>query len=141
MKILVPVDGSENSLRAAQYVLGMAKTHPSLEVTLLTVACFYDSRYMADTWVNEEQLNRQCELTFARKLAEAKKIFEDAGVFVNTVLLSGDPAESIISFVETEGIDKVVMGSRGLSPFKGMIFGSVTYKVLSSVKVPVTIIK
>lgn len=141
MKVLVPVDGSENSLRAARYVLKMAKTHPSLEVTLLSVACFYDIRYMAEAWVNEEQINRQCELTFAQKLAEAKKIFEEEGVSVNTVLLSGDPAEAIISYVEKEGVDKVVMGSRGLSPFKGMIFGSVTYKVLSNVKVPVTIIK
>lgn len=45
MKVLVPVDGSENSVRVAEYVLMMAKNHPSMEVILLAVACHYDASY------------------------------------------------------------------------------------------------
>jgi len=38
MKVLVPVDGSENSMRALEYVLKIAKSHPSVEVTLVVAA-------------------------------------------------------------------------------------------------------
>lgn len=141
MKILVPVDGSENSLRAARYALQMAKTHPSVEVTLLTVACFYDAGYISDSWAKIELLDPRCEEIFAKRLDEVKKIFEDEGVPVSTELMTGEPGKVIKSYVEEKNIDKVVMGSRGFSPFKAMILGSIAYKVLSTVKVPVTIIK
>ncbi len=144
MKLLVPVDGSENSLRAIQYVLKMAKTHPSMEVILLTAACPTDIIYFAtDPFIGTSgtQVYQQCESTFSEKLAAAKKIFDEAGIPVKAELIHGDPAQTIISYIEDKGIDKVVMGSRGLSPLKGIVFGSVTYKVLSNVKIPVTVVK
>jgi nucleotide-binding universal stress UspA family protein len=141
MKILVPVDGSDNSKRAAEYVLKMAKNHPSYEITIVSVACHYDMDYFADMWVSGEEVNAKCDTMYARYLEDIKKIFDDAGVSVKTELLAGEPPKAIIRYVEENGIDKVVMGSRGLSPFKGMVLGSVTYKVLNSVSVPVTIVK
>jgi len=141
MKVLVPVDGSENSMRAVDYVLNMVKTNPTVEVTLLAVACHYDALYLADSFVGEEVPNQECKDLFAGRLYIAKKIFDDAGVPVTAELLAGDPGKVIVSYVEEKGIDKVVMGSRGLGPLMGMVLGSVTHKVLNSVRVPMTIIK
>ncbi|OAT82273.1 universal stress protein [Desulfotomaculum copahuensis] len=141
MKVLVPVDGSENALRAAQYVLQMAKTHSLVEVSLLAVACDYDAVYYGGGIVEQDVLNQRCREQFAEKLNEAKKIFDEAGVTVNSELRTGDPGREIIKYVNENGIDKVVMGSRGLSAFSAMILGSVAYKVLHGVKVPVTIVK
>ena len=47
----------------------------------------------------------------------------------------------IIHYVGKNGIDKIIMVSRGLSPLKAAVVGSVTYKVLHNVKIPVTVIK
>lgn len=47
----------------------------------------------------------------------------------------------IVSCAHEKEMDKVVMGSRGLNPFMGMVLCSVTYKVLHSVNVPVTVVK
>lgn len=142
MKVLVPVDGSENSLRAAEYALNMVKTHPKTEVTLVSVPCSYETAYFAEATYEAESANRECSLVFGDRLAKVKQNFEDAGLPVKAELLSeGDPARVISSYAEAGGFDKIVMGSRGLSPFKGMVLGSVAYKVLNSVSIPVTIIK
>lgn len=141
MKVLVPVDGSENSMRAVEFALQMAKNHPAVEVILLAVACHYETRYFEGYAVDGELLSRQCQEQFAEVLHKASQVFTDAGVEVKTEMLTGDPGTAIAGYVEDNGIDRVIMGSRGLSPFKGMILGSVTYKVLHNVKVPVTVVK
>ena len=48
---------------------------------------------------------------------------------VHARLESGDPADSILRCIETDNIDCVVMGSRGLSNLKGIFLGSVSHKV------------
>lgn len=140
MKVLVPVDGSENSMRAVSYVFNMAKSHPSIEITLLTVACLY-ANYIGETVLNLEEINVDCRKRSSLKLEDAKNYFTDRGVSVNAVLMQGEPADVIIDYVEKNGINKIIIGSRGLGPLKAAIMGSVTYKVLHNVKIPVTVIK
>jgi len=141
VKILLPVDGSENSLRAARYVLNMAQKHPSLEITLLTAACDFNDVYFTEAYVDTQDANRRCLDAAKKDLARVKKLFDEAGVPVETEILAGDPGNIIVSYAQEKGVDKVVMGSRGLNPLMGMVLGSVAYKVLHGVKVPVTIIK
>ncbi len=141
MKVLVPVDGSDNSLRAAQYVLKMTLNHPSVEVTLLTVACNFIGAVYAEIYVDNQQVMRTCLEAAKMDLEKVKKIFDGAGVKVNTEILTGDPGNVIVDYARDKGVDKVVMGSRGLNPILGTVLGSVTYKVLHGVKVPVTVVK
>jgi len=68
-------------------------------------------------------------------------MFTDAELDVEDVILGGDPATIIIDYINEHGLDRVIMGSRGQGSIKGLILGSVAYKVLGKVKVPVTIIK
>ncbi|SFH18611.1 Universal stress protein family protein [Desulfotomaculum arcticum] len=86
-------------------------------------------------------INEECRQQFALILENAKTIFSDQGVSVNAVLMQGDPASVLINYVEKNGIDKIIIGSRGLGLLKSAILGSVTYKVLHNVKIPVTVIK
>lgn len=140
MKVLIPVDGSENSMRAVEYVLKMVKTHPKMEVTLLAVACSYQN-YNSEAILVEDAVNKDCQSLFNSKLDAAKNVFVNDGISVNAILLQGEPADQIIHYVEKNGIDKIVMGSRGLGLLKAAVLGSVTYKVLNNVGIPVTIIK
>ena len=50
---------------------------------------------------------------------------------VDARLEVGDPADRILNCIETENIDCVVMGSRGLNDLKGLFLGSVSHKVAS----------
>ena len=42
---------------------------------------------------------------------------------------AGDPADRILKCIDSEKIDCVIMGSRGLNNFKGLFLGSVSHKV------------
>lgn len=56
MKVLVPVDGSENSMRAVSYAMKIAKTHSKVEVTLHAVACVY-ANYSGEAVMIEDTVN------------------------------------------------------------------------------------
>ena len=138
MKILVPVDGSANARRAAKFAIDMAKSDPTVEITILAVACLHtDFKFEAAGM--KEPTNEECKNLFSARLEEAKKMFDDAGVKVKADFMQGEAANSIISYADKFKIDQIIMGSKGIGGFKGL--GSVTYKVLNGVKKPVTVIK
>ena len=60
----------------------------------------------------------------------AKRLAEKNGVEnVDTRLEVGDPANIILKCIDSEKIDCVIMGSRGLNDLKGLLLGSVSHKV------------
>lgn len=141
MKILVPVDGSENSLRAVEYAAKLKESHAANDVTLFTVACYGEPMAMSETFVTFEDYSKACIISNKGKVDRAKEIFDKKGLAVNTEVIAGDPADVILAYLDKNGFDKVIMGSRGLGSVKGMLLGSVSHKVLNAAKVPVTIIK
>ena len=53
-----------------------------------------------------------------------------SGVTVERVADSGDPALRIAAFARTHGVDLIMMPTHGLGPFRTLLMGSVTSKVL-----------
>ncbi len=63
-------------------------------------------------------------------LEKASETAREAGVEeVETRLLHGDPATTLIELADLEGVDLVVMGSRGMGRVEGVLLGSVSQKV------------
>lgn len=63
-------------------------------------------------------------------LAAARGVAQEKGVAeVATVIGDGDPASRILNCAEKEGVDCIVMGSRGLSDIQALLQGSVSRKV------------
>jgi nucleotide-binding universal stress UspA family protein len=63
-------------------------------------------------------------------VGRAENIARKAGVKkINRVVISGDAADGILACAASEKVDMIVLGSRGLSDFKGLILGSVSHKV------------
>lgn len=60
---------------------------------------------------------------------------------VATEVQVGEPAEEIVDYARLEQIDMIVMGSRGLSPIKELLLGSVSDKVLRTAPCPVLIVR
>jgi nucleotide-binding universal stress UspA family protein len=56
-------------------------------------------------------------------------------------MLKGNPSQEIIKYVNSEEIDQLVIGSRGLNTFQEMVLGSVSHKVMKHVNCPITIVK
>ena len=150
MKVLVPIDGSNNSMRAVNYALGMAKKNPETKFTLLAVATMRMEELLANLsklqrhdseLVNFTELQKQLEEAPKSVLENVKALFEESGIQVETVMLVGDPANRIIQYIADKGFENIIMGSRGMGVLKSAILGSVAYKVLAKTNIPVTIIK
>ena len=74
-------------------------------------------------------------------LAESSKVLNLGGLDGERVLVRGDAASEILSKIETEQIDLVVCGSRGLSAVSGWLLGSVSRKLVHYAKCSVLIVK
>ena len=63
-------------------------------------------------------------------LDRAEKQARKAGVKkISTVISGGDPADVILESAKSKKADMIILGSRGLSDFKGLVLGSVSHKV------------
>lgn len=137
MRIAVAIDGSDNALRAAQHAIYLAEYLPEATLEVIYVADFSkakDDRLLTQS-PESLALAREQKVTPALKLAEEKNIKAEL------TMLKGNPSEAIISYVNDELIDQLILGSRGLNVFQEMILGSVSHKVMKHVRCPVTIVK
>jgi universal stress protein uspA len=126
--ILVPVDGSQESLRAVRLAGELAALMAS-EVYLLYVSPFDASTDEGDvSWLPKSIVRPAAE--------EAQEIFAVAEVLLPECIArerhhrTGIPAEEILRFIDEMGVELVVMSGRKLSRVSGFLLGSVTQTVL-----------
>lgn len=138
-RILVAVDGSEHSLKAARAAAELAR---QLHATELRVVVAFDP---LPSFLGEPNL----QAAINARLDEAQQVMEKAlqaigpmpeGV-VRTEILEGPAAEAILQVAETHQSDLIVMGSRGLGRFAGLLLGSQSQKVVQHASCPVLIVR
>ncbi len=72
LKILVPVDGSENSARAVEYVIGFAAVLKDKEIHVITVRDPMDSLQVHRFWT-DEQIHALCLIPHAGRVRRRSK--------------------------------------------------------------------
>lgn len=138
-KMLVPVDGSENSFRALDQAIFLAKS-TGASVTAMHVIESPPTVYVESQKLLDELLaNYRAES--AKVLDKCKQVANESGVKIETALAEGDAASNITGYAHKEGFDLIIIGSRGLGRFKEMVLGSVSNKVLHHAKCSVIIVK
>jgi nucleotide-binding universal stress UspA family protein len=60
---------------------------------------------------------------------------------VRTILAEGDPAREILAAATAEGVDAIVIGSRGLGKLTALLLGSVSHKVSNQAHCTVIIVR
>ncbi len=137
--LLIPVDGSEASIRALQVGIDKAARAPGTTVHLLNVqpaipasiTDFVRAESVADLHREEGEK----ALVQARALLASTKLDHRVAIEVGPV------AETIAAYAREQACDAIVMGTRGHGPVTGLLLGSVTNKVISLVEIPVTLVK
>ena len=141
LKLMVPVDGSENSSKAVQFLiesLSLYKEAP--EIHLLNVQYAIASGNVKH-FVAHEEIERYYHDEGIAALQPARKLLDQAGVAYTFNTAVGDPAETIARYVREQGCRQIVMGTRGLGAVSGMLMGSVATKVIHLSDVPVLLVK
>ena len=133
-QILIGIDGSEGSNRAAEVGAEMA-SHFGSKITLLYVATSSDSpRYSAKPTYTPTQ-----EIIVGEKLEIAKKILEEKKVGFDIAIEMGDPAEKTL-LCSQDGFGMIILGTKGTSTLRDSLLGRVSTKVVNSSNVPVMIV-
>ena len=135
--ILVPVDGSEHSMRAAVYAADLSAVLGS-ELTLMychkPFPMFLGEPYFQAA--HDRIVKKAGDL-----LEPYRERLKEMGVRFQERILEGPPAEAICRVAEARKTDLVVMGSRGCTDFQGLLLGSITHRVLHMAPCPVLVIR
>jgi len=136
-RILVAVDGSVHSKRAASHAVFLASASPGAHVTLLYVLDYDKTRTDVIHSLSSEELH----IDRKNKIMPIKELFTDKGIPSEIKLLHGEAGPVIVEHANKENYDVVVIGSRGLNTLQEMVLGSVSHKVAKRVHSPVLLIK
>ena len=140
MKILLPIDGSEYSKNAIDFVASRTTVlgnNPTIE--LLNIQVPLPAR--ASRLVGREALDRYYEEEADKVFTSARKVLKRDNITVTEAYRIGAPDERIAQEADKLPADLIVMGSRGLTALKGLIMGSVTTGVLARTKCPVLLLR
>ena len=136
-QIMVPVDDSSYSFDAVQYSIDYAKC---IGGKILLLHC----HKQFPTAIGEPFLQKAIDkiLETANDLLEPyREIYRENNVPFRELLLE-EPAGKVISETAViEGINLIIMGSRGRSDLAGLILGSTTHKVLHTAPCPVLVVR
>ncbi|MBB3104605.1 universal stress protein [Azomonas macrocytogenes] len=142
-KILVAFDGSEGAKRALQYVIDFSEeSKRPLDVHILNVQqepILFGEDYLTPNMVDELTKSLLSKSTELLKSAGSK--LDTAGIGYQLHSAVGNVAEKVNEMVKKLGCDTVVMGTRGLGSFSGLLLGSVATRVIHEVPVPVVLVK
>jgi nucleotide-binding universal stress UspA family protein len=138
--ILVPTDFSDASVEAKAYAVMLAK---ALGASLHLLHVIGDPVKLG--WgIEQAYLPQMLERIEGetRKQLEALASAEDRKAFkVHCTVEVGSPAETILTYAETHGVDLIVMGTHGRGTVERLWLGSVTERVLQHAKCPVVSVR
>ena len=111
--VLIPVDGSANSLRAVHYMIDHVREHGACNLHLLNVQPPIVSGTVL-AFVSSDMIQEYYEDEARTALADARIALDKAGVMYQSGLRVGKIAEAIKAYAAEQQCDHIVMGSRGL---------------------------
>jgi nucleotide-binding universal stress UspA family protein len=134
MHYLVPIDFSENSLKALDFALGLATSKADRITLLHVVETHYD-------------FASQVEFFTKQQLQEGKKRGKellashgDSKINLKFRLVEGNPALQITQLAAKQKVDLIVMGTKGASGITKTLIGTVAVSVVREATCPVLVI-
>ncbi|RCW48811.1 MULTISPECIES: universal stress protein [unclassified Halanaerobium] len=148
-KILVAVDGSESSKKAAQKGALIAESLGA-EVTLINVISEavttplsgVSSSMPIETLQDlMEQKEQELKYNAEKILREDAQYFKERGVDVEKLIRYGNPADVICNYAEEKDFDMIVMADKGHGGVKRFLLGSISDKVVRHAQISVLVVK
>ncbi|MGE0243227.1 MAG: universal stress protein [Nitrososphaeraceae archaeon] len=142
--ILVPIDGSEFSIRALKYAITITNKFDSNLIALHIVPSIKYNFFKSDENIKS---NSPENLILQSAYMEAQKWFDDIkeklGVkFITDVIIAKESiVKEIIEYSEREKIDLIIIGTRGRSGLKKLLLGSTASGIVTYANCPVIVIK
>jgi nucleotide-binding universal stress UspA family protein len=153
-RILVAIDGSENSMKAAVYAIDIAKKDNS-QLIALTVIDISTARRVSSSFITaptyglkeleEKRKEAQQSLDKVEKLAAKENNTANNNNIQFKSEIIEDPTSrvgsAIVDYAERENVDLIVVGTKGRTGFKKMLLGSVASDVVTYAHCLVLVVK
>ena len=140
LSLLLPLDGSEASLRAVDWLLAQLpewKSVPTVHLLNVQPSLHGDiSRF-----VGAEQLAEYHADEGRKALAAGAARLRAAGLAVHEHVVVGESAPTIIDVAQREGCQQIALGSRGHGGLKGVLLGSVASRLADISPLPLVLIR
>lgn len=146
-KILVPIDGSKASRKAAEQAISIAKQFGS-EIKLVTVVNLPSEEKYAFFGVNVQNAFYSNRKAMLKELIDQENkmlnsiidTLDHADIKLDKIVLEGVAYEQILKLSKEENFDLIVIGRRGFSNIERFFIGSVTQRVISDAHCPVLVV-
>lgn len=136
--ILVPTDGSKGSEKTLDHAVSVGRAH---DATIHALYVVDQRRYLAASKDTQDDLVQSLEEEGEVALDGAVLAAEEAGLEVETEMRQGIPHKEILSSIEDDGLDLVVMGTHGRTGRDRIAsLGSVAERVVGNADVPVMVV-
>lgn len=139
LRVLVPIDGSDNSRRALDHAIALVGGSAAGEIDILNVQPPVSGDVA--TFVGNTNVKEYHRAEGEKVLAAARRRLEKAGVAFHHHVCVGQPGPVIAEFAQESKCDQIVMGTRGMGSALGRLLGSTAAKVVELTKIPVTLVK
>jgi nucleotide-binding universal stress UspA family protein len=136
-RVLLAVDGSVHANQAAQYLASYGAIFGVWTIIVLHVQSTGSSPAHS---ANGKLISSDMTGSGEDVTAEARRILDAAHLPYAVDTEFGDPADVIVREADAERVDEIILGSRGMSRWTGLVLGSVAYKVIHRVGIPTTVV-
>ncbi|QLH08284.1 universal stress protein [Candidatus Nitrosotenuis sp. DW1] len=135
-RILVPLDGSKNSIRGLDNAIYLARQCQATITGIYILPRVPVRTYRAIQYPEKELLKDA-----DRNMEYAKKHCAQNGIVFEKKISFGDPGYTIVKYAKDRNFDIIVIGARGRGSIKEVFFGSVSNYVVHKAGMPVLIVK
>jgi nucleotide-binding universal stress UspA family protein len=138
-KMLVAFDGSEQSYKAFEFTLEIARlcAGASPEITVVSVAQPPEPADIVEVDAIIDSATQHYEELFKVLREKAR----GRNLEIKTEVLVGHPADQLVKYAADKKSDLIIMGQRGKSKIANWLLGSVSKRVSSYAPCTVTIVK
>jgi nucleotide-binding universal stress UspA family protein len=139
--VLLAIDGSPGSERALHYAKERAKIGGAKVIVAYVIEwspyTFNTPEENAQRHVRREE---EIEKATTMVVAPSAKLLKSNNIECETVVRHGAPAETLIELAEKHDVAQIIIGRRGQSGIKTLLFGSVAGNLIQTSPVPVVVV-
>ena len=150
-KILVAIDGSQESINAADYAISIAKAitaekHSSELILLHVMPSEVKFGHASGIFgvvppEHAERMKQEAHKWFEKIRDRIDNTYSNITVCTEVISTGASPQAAIVEYAEKKNIDLVVIGTRGMSGLKKLLLGSVALGVIEYSHCPVLAVK
>ena len=139
--VLLAIDGSAGGARALRYAIERSKLGGAKLILAYVIEWSqYSFNTPEENAMRHKRREEEIEKATATIIDPAAELLREAEISFEQVVTHGPPAETIIKLAEKHGVAQIVIGRRGESGIKTLLFGSVAGNLIQTSPVPVVVV-